>query len=263
MKRLILCSVVALMGFVPLASAQEEAGPITWFALDTTKGGSRNLIELTIKDDGPMYDGLLANGSLLSWGIAIPINHRPDDSWNYMLWTTMADWGKVGDLQAGFENLFATRSPEDMAASQKAYQEATVEGAHHDWIVRHQVYQPGTREVAPRYFNTSYWKTKPGTEEKLTAFYKDHMQPVFEGLRTAGTISGYGIFTQEIHGDPEWTHVTWYSISDLAAIDAVGQALEAALTEAELAEVFPIMEMDAHKDQILMVVHLGGTTPEE
>ena len=262
MKRLVSCAVLLLLGLVPLASAQEEAGPITWFALDTTKGGSRNLIELTVKDDGPMYDGLLASGSLLSWGIAIPINHRPDDTWNYMLWTTMADWGKIGDLQAGFENSFAARSPKDMAASQKAYEEATIGGAHHDWIVRHQVYQPGTGEVRPRYFNTSFWKTKPGTEEKLTAFYKDRMQPVFEGLRTAGTISGYGIFTQEIHGDPEWTHVTWYAISDLAAIDAVGPALDAALTEADLAEIFPIMEMEAHKDQVLMVVHVGGTSEE-
>ena len=263
MKRLIVCTVVVLLSVVSPASAQEEAGPISWFALDTTKGGSRNLIGLTLEEDAPMYDGLLADGSLLSWGIAIPINHRPDDTWNYMLWTTMADWGKVGDLQAGFERMFATRSPEDMAASQKAHQEATVEGSHHDWIVRHQVYQPGTRKIAPRYFNTSYWKTKPGAEEKLTAFYKDHMQPVFEKLRTAGTISGYGIFTQEIHGDPDWTHVTWYSISDLAAIDDVGPALDAALTEADLAEVFTILEMDAHKDQVLMVVHVGGTSSEE
>jgi len=263
MKRLISCAVLVLLGLAPLVSAQEEPGPITWFALDTTKGGSRNLIGLTLKDDGPMYDGLLSSGSLSSWGIAIPITHRPDDSWNYMLWATMSDWGKVGDLQAGFEALFASRTPEEMAASQKAYQEAVVDGSHHDWIVRHQVYEPGAREVGPRYFNTSYWKTKPGMEPKLTAFYKDHMQPVFEGLRAAGTILGYGIFTQEIHGDREWSHVTWYSITDLAAIDAVGKALDAALTEADLAEVFPIMEMDAHKDQVLLVVHLGGTTPEE
>ena len=263
MKRLILSAVLVFLALAPLASAQEEAGPITWFALNTTKGGARSLVGLTVKDDGPMYDGLLADGTLMSWGIAIPINHRLDDSWNYMLWATMSDWGKVGDLQAGFENLFATRSPEDMEAMQKAHQEAVVEGAHHDWIVRHQVYQPGTRDVPPRYFSTSYWKTKPGMDEKLTAFYKDRMQPVFEDLRTAGTINGYGIFTQEIHGDPDWTHVTWYALSELAAIDAVGQALDAALTEADLAEVFPVMEMEAHKDQVLMVVHVGGTAPEE
>ena len=263
MRKLISCAVVLLLGFVPLASAQEAAGPITWFALDTTREGSRNLVGLTIKDDGPMYDELLANGTLSSWGIAIPITHRPDDSWNYMLWATMSDWGKVGGLQAGFEKNFSSRSPKDMAANQKAYKEATVEGSHHDWIVRHQVYQPGTGEVRPRYFNTSYWKTTPGMEGKLTAFYEDHMQPVFEGLYTAGTISGYGIFTQEIHGDPEWTHVTWYSITDLAAIDAVSQALDAALTEEQLAEVFPFMEMDAHKDQVLLIAHLGGTASGE
>jgi len=82
-------------------------------------------------------------------------------------------------------------------------------------------------------------------------------------LYTDGTITGYGIFTQEIHGDPEWTHVTWYAITDLAAIDTVSQALDAALTEEQLAEVFPITEMGAHKDQVLMIVHLGGTTSEE
>lgn len=263
MKKLISSAVLVLLALAPLASAQEESGPISWFALDTTTGGARNLISLTLKDDAPMYDGLLADGTLMSWGIAIPINHRLDDSWNYMLWTTMSDWGKVGGLQAGFENQFATRSPEDMAASQEAYNEATVDGAHHDWIVRHHVHEVGTGEVRPRYFSTSYWKTKPGMEEKLTSFYADHMQPVFEELRTAGTIVSYGIFTQELHGDPEWTHVTWYAITDLGAIDAVGSALEAALTEEQLAEVFPMMEMEAHRDQVLLIVHLGGTTPEE
>jgi hypothetical protein len=263
MKRLITCAVLVALGFVQLAAAQEDQGPISWFALDTTTGGARSLVELTLKDDGPMYDGLLADGTLLSWGIAIPINHRPDDSWNYMLWATMSDWGKVGGLQAGFENLFATRSPEDMAASQKAYKEATVDGAHHDWVVRHHVHEVGAGEVRPRYFSTSYWKTKPGMEEKLTAFYRDSMQPVFEDLRTAGTIVSYGIFTQELHGDPEWTHVTWYAITSLAAIDTVGSALDAALSEEQLAEVFPIMEMEVHRDQVLLIVHLGGANTEE
>ena len=128
MKRLISLAVLLMVGLAAPATAQEETEPITWLAFETTKSGkSRDLIGASIKSDGPMYDELLANGTLSSWGIAIPITHTPRDHMNFMLWATMSDWSKVGDLEAGFTKLFASRTPEQMAESMKAYSDAVAE----------------------------------------------------------------------------------------------------------------------------------------
>jgi hypothetical protein len=262
MKRWISLAVLLMIAAAPLATAQ-ESGPISWLAFETTKSGkSRDLIGATIMEDGPMYDELLANGTLMSWGIAIPITHMPTDHMNFMLWATMADWSKVSDLEAGFMKLFASRAPEQTAASMKAYNDAVVEGSHHDWIIRHHVHQVGPGDQAPKYFRIGYYKATPGNFDKLTEFYEKHIQPVYEKLLADGTITGFGLSTQEIHGVGDWTHIGWYTMSNLGSIDTVQAAVDAAFTKEMGAEIGPMMDPSAHWDQVLLIVHLGGTTPK-
>jgi hypothetical protein len=263
MKRWISLAVLFMIAAAPLATA-EDSGPISWLSFETTKSGkSRDLISATIKDDGPMYDELLANGTLNSWGIAIPITHTPHDHMNFMLWANMSGWSKVGDLEAGFMKLFASRTPEQMAEGQQLYNEAVVEGSHHDWIIRHQVYAQGDGSQAPKYFRIGYYKATPGNESKITGFYKKYLQPVYEKLLDEGAITSFGLSTQEIHGVGDWTHIGWYTMSDLGSIDKVQAATDAAFTEEMGAEIGPMMDPSAHWDQVLLIVHLGGTAPKQ
>ncbi len=213
---------------------------------------------MTVKDDGPMYDGLLADGTLKSWGIAIPINHRLDDTSNYMLWATMSDWSDVGKLQQGFEGLFATRTPEQMAELNKAYKEATVEGAHHDVILRQEIYRQGSGEQRPQYLHIGYYLAKPGMDDRLTAFYKKAVQPAYEKLLADGVITGFGLGTQALHGEKGWSHAGWFTVADLGAIDTVQSALQANIKEEDYVEVVPIMVPEAHWDVVMFLVHLGG-----
>ena len=264
MKRRITLAALVTFGLAPLAVAQDGPGPLTWVALDKTKPGKgMDLVSMTVKDDGPMYDELLANGTLLSWGIALPINHRPGDDSNHVLWATMSDWSKVEGLQAGFMKLFASRTPEQSAAMQAAYQETVYEGAHHDWILRQEVYRQGSGDQRPNYFYIGYYKAKPGMADKLTALYKSAIQPVYEKLLADGTITSFGLSTQELHGDTGWTHIGWYTMSNLGAIDTAHAAMMASVSEAQMAEFAPLMEADAHSDQVLLIVHLGGAGTEQ
>lgn len=262
MNRWISLVALFMIAAAPLATAQESS-PISWLSFETTASGkSRDLVGATIKEDGPMYDELLANGTLSSWGIAIPITHTPKDQMNFMLWATMSDWSKVTDLEAGFMKLFASRTPEQMAASQKAYNDAVVEGSHHDWIIRHHVYQQGSGDQVPKYFRIGYYKATPGNAGKLTAIYKEHLQPVYQKLLDEGTITSFGLSTQEIHGVGDWTHIGWYTMSNLGSIDMVQAATDAAITEEIGAKIGPMMDPSAHWDQVLLIVHLGGTSPQ-
>ena len=262
MKRWNSLAILFMIVAAPLATAQ-ESGPITWLAFETTKSGkSRDLISATIKDDGPMYDGLLADGTLMSWGIAIPIIHSPRDNMNFMLWATMSDWGKVSDLEAGFMKLFASRTPEQMAASQKAYDDAVEPGSHHDSVIRQGVYRQADDGQPPRYLRIGYYKASTGNAGKLTEAYKKYVQPVYEKLMADGVISGYGLAFQDVHGGEDWTHAGWYSMSNLGATDTVEQAVDAVFTPEVAAEVGPLMDPSGHHDQVLLIVHIGGMTPE-
>lgn len=261
MKRLVALCALMMIAAAPMAVAQDEPGPISWIAFDKSMPGkSRDLIRMTIEGDGPMYDGLMKDGTLLSWGIAIPINHRLTDTWNYVLWANMADWSKVGTLQAGFEKMFASRTPEEMAAMSEAYKEATVPGAHHDWVVRYQVMKQSTGDVVPRYINVSYYSAKPGQD--LTPYYTKNVAPIYDKLLADGTITGYGMYTQELHGEPGWTHLGWYTMADLGSIDAVDRAFRTSFTEEMMNEAMEVMDWSTHKDQVLLIVHLGGMAEE-
>jgi hypothetical protein len=265
MKRTTILSIALVLALSPLAAADDHWGEaVSWLALEKTKSGkSRDLIGAAIQTDGPMYDELLAAGKLESWGIAIPINHSPDDNFNYMLWATMPSWEQVGDLQAGFQKMFSNRSPEEMAAAQKLYQESTVAGSHHDWIVRHHIRRYADSDVQPQYLVMSYWKAKPGKEDQMTAIFKRSVAPVFDRLLEEGTLLGYGITTQELHTDPSWSHVSWTSISDLSAMETVDEALMSSLNEVDMAAFVSVSDWSAHRDQIMLIVHLGGTKPQE
>jgi hypothetical protein len=212
-----------------------------------------------------MYDEMLENGTFSSWGIAIPINHNPTDKWNYMLWATMSGWADVQTLQGGFMGLFASRTPEQMAENQKLYDEATVDGSHHDVIIRHHVHEvlaPGEGEP-PKYFHISYWKAAPQGYDAMIDFYKDNVAPIMAEHKASGAVASYGISTQELHADPSWTHVTWYLVSDLATIDAVGTSLDEGMDKDAVANIMPMMDYEAHWDQVLMIVHMGGMPTEE
>ena len=68
--------------------------------------------------------------------------------------------------------------------------------------------------------------------------------------------------TQEIHGVGDWTHIDWYTMTNLGSIDKVQAAVDGAMTPEMGAEIGPMMDPSAHWDQVLLIVHMGGTTPE-
>jgi hypothetical protein len=154
--------------------------------------------------------------------------------------------------------MFAERSPEASAKSMQAYKEATVGGAHHDWIIRHHVRKYGDGGVTPRYMSLSYWKAHPGMDQKMTEMYKKSVSPIMDAMVADGTVQAYGIATQELHTDSEWTHVSWASIADLDAMDTMSQALMSGLTEEDMAAFAPLHDWEAHHDQVLLIVHVGG-----
>lgn len=105
-------AVVALVLVVwPVAADEHEKGPITWLAFSKVKPGkTEDAVKHTLDDDG-LADRLMADGTILSWGLGTPINHNPGDEWNHVQWVTVADWSKI---EAWAGALFESEGHEDV-----------------------------------------------------------------------------------------------------------------------------------------------------
>ncbi len=261
-RRILVAVVASLVAMSSLAVAQkDDSGSIVWFSLMQSKSGKgMDLVQATVKHDAAMYDELLESGAIMSWGIAIPINHRQEDTWNHLLWVDLADWSKVGDLQAGFMKLFASRTPEQSKKIEAEFKAAVEEGSHFDWLAKNELWISAEGGDVPRYFGMGYWRAKPGSADTVTEFYKKTVAPIYGKLLADGVISGYGLMLQDLHTDPSWTHIGWYAMSGLGAVDKVKKALQAGLKDVDMSPVMEAMEPGGHWDQILLIAHLGGSS---
>jgi len=57
-------------------------------------------------------------------------------------------------------------------------------------------------------------------------------------------------------------HLDWYTMADLGSTDAVNQAFVSSFTEEMMAEAMTVMDWSAPKDQVQLIVHLGGMPQE-
>jgi len=273
MKRQIIIALALTVALVlpTIAIAQETGEPITWLAFSKTKfGKSRDAVGLTIKYDAAIYDKLMADGTVISWGVGIPINHFADDNWNMVTWATVADWNGVGLLEKGFVDASMARSEEEREEAKMAFMETFEEGSHYDQIVRHVVLSPGSEDgPAPRYINLSYYEAERGKGGAATKAFQKYGSPVFQGMQDAGDVAAYGMYVQDIHGNEDWTHVVWSMLPELGSMDAIDAAFDAARearSEEENKEMQASFEENftgEHSDRVLVIVHQGGSQPEE
>lgn len=266
MKKSFSLVVVCLLaaGLTAPVLAQEDEGPITWLAFQTTKPGkTTEALALTVAHDGPMFDRLLSEGKISSWGVAIPINHNLTDTWNWVQWITTENWAGVGDLQGGFMQLFQSRREGEQDALNDAWKASVEEGSHFDWVVRHMVHEVNPEKALDaRYFGISYMKALPGKGMELTGMYREKVRPIYEKLMADGTVAAFGLYVPELHSDPNVTHVAWYSFESLAAMDTIDAAFDAALTAEDWGKFVTMVDFEKHWDQVLMIIHMGGREEE-
>ena len=239
--------------------------PLTWISFVQSQAGkSMPLAQNIAKSGAKIYDGLMADGHILTWGVGMPVNHWPDDDWNVVEWVTFRDWAAVDAFMQAFMGMQMAKSPEDMAAEQEEWLSLVVPGSHHDQIQRHMVVMP-SEGSPPAYFNLTYVPVKPGQGEKLKKIWVDNIQPIYAELQAAGTIGAFGLAADEVHDGSGQTFLSWTALPNLAARDAVDAAMEAADKErgeeaqkAMMMDLMSAADFSAHSDRILLVTHSGG-----
>ena len=117
---------------------------------------------------------------------------------------------------------------------------------------------PAAAQDSRVYVRVELWDVK---REMWPAFVKDYEKydlPIYQKLFADGVINEYGIDSTWLHNPQGYTHSTWYSATNMAAFEKVGDAFDAAEKargEAEQAKIdaaFSAM-LNKHRDYMLLV----------
>ena len=269
-RRLTILPLALALLLLPIAanadSHEKAPKPLTWISYVQSQTGKAQALAMSIGTNGAkIYDGLMADGHILGWGVAMPVNHRADDSWNVMEYVTFRDWAGVDAFMEAFMADMMSKTPEQTMAEQKEWYSLIEAGSHWDAIYRHQLFETSSM-VPPAYFNLGFYDAKPGQEDALTGQFKKYVAPVMAKVMEAGKIDSWGVAVPEVHGSGGGSHVVWWGMPNLAAREAVVAAWGAAAKErgeeaqkAMMEEFAAAADLGSHHDRIMMVVYKGGS----
>jgi hypothetical protein len=250
-----------VLAALPVAAQEEERGPITWLAYSKVKPGkTEDAVKLTLEDKAVM-DGLIADGTIQSWGLVTPINHSPGDTWNFAEWVTLEDWSKVDDWVGAVMGAMRSMDPETAKSRMERAMEIYVEGSHFDEVVRHAVYKIGDAGTT-RYFYVAEFAAKEGVEKEMVEFFKTVVAPALDPMLASGTMSAYGMYAPELHLDVDWTFRIWYALPNLASLDKMTQAFAGLMSPGTEAWAKSVFATHGHYDKVALVLYNSGAEAE-
>jgi hypothetical protein len=241
------------------AGAQQAVQPITWVSYDMVKPGKmEQAVELAKKYDGPQLDKLVADGTILSWGLATLVTHESNFKWNILTWVTLPGWANVDKWVGVIMQQMRSRSAAENKAIEDEHAAVYVERSHFDEVLRNVMLSPqAAGGAAPRYILAGMYKVKPGQGEAAQKAFAPWW-PAIDKLKANGTVIAYGLQRQDLHSDPSFSVRDWYMLPNLAAVDAITQAAETSWSADNEAAFTAAFENEPHRDVILMILHLGG-----
>ncbi len=170
----------------------------------------------------PVLERMLANGTIVSWGISTTVVHRENGTTHEVWW--------AGSSIAGIE-----RAREELV---KLPSSAVVAGAkHHDHLLESLTHRGSTTDTTSGYLYISVWKVRPGRGQAWRALWEKYFKPTYDELLANGTMLAYEVSVQYLHTDDPRTRMIWYVVPSADAEDKVSAAFTAVF-EKEAATLF-------------------------
>jgi len=241
---------------LPAVAQQDDRGPISWLAYSKIKPGMTDAAVNGLMEEKELMDKLVADGHVVSWGAAVPINHTPDQAWNFLEWVTVRGWADVEAWAGTVMGKMAAMSEKEQEEQQEKMEAIFVQGSHFDEVVRHPVVSRGDG-TAPRYFYAAEFAAQPGQADSLEEFFKDAVVPLLDPMVADGILTSYGVYRPELHIDADWTHRFWYGLPDLASVDKMTKTFNEAQSPAFDAWAGSVFDLTGHSDTVWMVLHYG------
>lgn len=249
-----LCSICLLASAA--AAYGQQAEPLTYVALFRVEPGNTEAFVANGKQYEATLEKLRGEGVLTAYGIDVDVLHRPEVA-NVAFWYTAKNFAGLEKVEEAIE-AFQAKSPELM----KATAALTDLSKHRDLIVRSvegNWANAGKCKTPVSVFNMS--TVKEGRMGEYRAFYREAQKPVLDQLIKEGAVCSYSLDVEEFHALPLGTIWSIVVAPDMAALDKVDAAFEAASEklskserDARAAKRRELLDMSKHEDSVSRAV---------
>ena len=271
MRRIALLVLLGLVCLAPTVLAADEAPKsITIVSLFKVQPGKGDLVlDLFKKYDKPVVDKLLADGTIIDWGIGVPYIHT-GSGWTHAFWITAADWAHHAMVDKAFDAAEKARKDDENKKIQEAFRAASVPDARRDLVFRNLIAVGKSGGTAggegKGYLWLADYKSRPDKDDEVVGFFKDVIEPVFSKALSDGPLLGYGLQVPVVHTDmtPVDDQTVWYEVATLGDLDKVQGALRAAREKrskeqgAAIGALFDQIFAPGHHDDIIEVEMSGS-----
>ena len=117
-----------------LHAAEGGTGPERFIDLGYFKsnpGKAGDMRKAYMEYVAPVNDKLIADGTILGYGLATPAVHR-GENWSFMSWTALGSLAALDKVEAAFDAADAAMTEADRKARQQRYQEGSDWSGHRD-----------------------------------------------------------------------------------------------------------------------------------
>ena len=240
---------------------QPQSQPLTFYYDYTVNPGKEEELMTLIKTVGaPVRDKLMADGVVLAWGMETPVLRYPGGT-THLIWFSVANWSGVEKVLSGMEAQLQKLAAEDAKRTESAHaskQKPAMTTAERqrevfdmsktrDWLARDLVANFGPEPPAGTLPITRYnfIKVKPGKAAEYRRTWEKYNKPVFDKLIADKALLAYGLSTEEVKTDGDFTHFVWMAAADMSGMDKIAAAFAADRAQRSEAEQSSIAELFA------------------
>lgn len=198
------------------------------------------------QEDRGLMDKLVADGTLTGYGAFTNLIHQEGEPTHGTWFVAISE----GNLLKALEAIYA----------QPGTTTAPVEGAskHWDYFLVGRIYnqRPGKSEGG--YLALDEWDVKPGQMRAYTEMVKSSVVPIFEKLLADGTVSSYGMDSEDFHTGKIGRVSLYFTASDAAGFDKASKAFDEAFEKnpAIAPALNSMVEAEGHRDYLDRIVYM-------
>lgn len=248
----------------PTAPAAPTPPQLTWLRFySVDRGRTSDFMDTFNRVTAPVFDRLIADRQIVSWGLAVPFTRTGGD-WTHLVWITVNNWAAADNVVRALDESDRNRPAADVQRDQQTMVSA-IRGSR-DVVLRHalQSTTPPGPTFKPQYIRVSFFTVKPGRSDDAVATFRDYNVALYNDLSSRGVIGPWGLSTQDLATDPSFTHVVWYFTDSLQRLDAVrdaNMARPADVRNAMAAKVRDFADPDKFRSEILRIVRINMAGP--
>ncbi|MBK5292525.1 MAG: hypothetical protein JJE04_12725 [Acidobacteriia bacterium] len=229
----------------------QPAPPLTHVAIFKVKPDKiTQWVQLTQKVYVPTLDKLLAEGTLLAYGVDTDILHRADEP-NASAWFAVPNYAAYQKVEEAVAKAQAAN-----AGYMVGLREMMDDDDHFDLLLRSHF---GNRKSPPKgalpYTSISLFKAKPGKSPEVAKVLEQLFKPLFDPLVASGDLFSYSLESETQHSQPGALYLV-ASMPSLASMDKLDAAFAAILSKGDGGKSFTqamteLTEVEAHRDYIM------------